>query len=60
MGTKTLGKFVGAIEETSGMPQEDVRGVVGGVDTTTLSGGNDVIGVCVNNISPLFIPLIGF
>lgn len=38
-------KFAGFIEETSGMPQEEVRGVDGGVGIATLRGGNDVMAV---------------
>ncbi len=38
---ETFKKFVGVIEETSGMPQEEVRGVDGGVGIATLRGGND-------------------
>jgi len=34
---------MGVIEETDGMPQEDVRGVKWGVDPSTLSGGNYAI-----------------
>jgi len=36
-------KFVGFIEETGGMPQEEVRGVDGGVGIATLRRGNDVM-----------------
>jgi len=38
---ETNAKFIGAIDEIGGIPQEDVRGMVHGVDRATLSGGND-------------------
>jgi len=41
VGMETYEKFVGAIDETSGISQEDVRGIDREVGVATLSGGND-------------------
>lgn len=41
VGMETFKKFVGAIEETGWIHQEDVRGVDGGIGMAPLKGGND-------------------
>lgn len=45
VGMRTFGKFVGAIDETGGMPQEDVRVVDGEVGMAPLRGDNDDMAV---------------
>jgi len=41
MGMETFDIFVGAVYETGGMPQEEVRGVDKGVGIATLRVSND-------------------